>query len=66
MEKLLIVLGAIFLVVIMSLLMAFPTMWLWNYVIPSIFGLVKINFWKALALNLLSGILFKNTVNNSK
>jgi len=61
MEKLLIVLGAIALVFIVALLLAFPTMWLWNWLMPLIFGLIKINFWQALGLNIFTGILFKNT-----
>ena len=61
MEKLLTVLGAIMLVLIISILMAFPTMWLWNWLMPAIFGLIKINFWKALGLNILTGILLKST-----
>lgn len=59
MEKLLTVLGAIALLVIVALLMAFPTMWLWNWLMPMIFGLMKINFWQALGINLLAGILFQ-------
>ena len=61
MEKLLTVLGAIMVVLIISILMAFPTMWLWNWLMPAIFGLIKINFWKALGLNILTGILLKST-----
>ena len=59
MEKLLLVLGAIMLVGIAALLMTLPTMWLWNWLMPSIFGLIKINFWKALGINIFCGILFK-------
>jgi len=39
-------------------LIAFPTMWLWNWLMPDIFGLKVINFWQALGLNLLASILF--------
>jgi hypothetical protein len=60
MEKLLIFLGAITLIVIIAILLTLPTMWLWNWLMPSLFGLVKINFWKALGINLLSGILFRS------
>jgi len=60
METVLKVLGAILLVAIVSLIMAFPTMWLWNWLMPVIFGLIKINFWQALGINLLAGILFYN------
>jgi hypothetical protein len=39
-------------------LIAFPTMWLWDYVMPYLFGLPEITFWRALALVLLCGFLF--------
>lgn len=58
--------GGVFLVgiviiLVTALLIGFPTMWLWNYVMPTIFGLTKITFWQAFALNCLAGILFKPT-----
>jgi hypothetical protein len=44
-----------------SLLMAWPTMLLWNGVaVKVILGLNYINFWQALGLNILSNILFKS------
>lgn len=55
----------IFLIGLASLIMAFPTMWLWNWIMPAICGFGKLSVWKALGLNFLCGILFKN-VNNSK
>ena len=66
MEKLLLILGAIMLVIIIAVLMTFPTMWLWNWLMPNIFGLVKINFWKALGINLFCAILFKSHNSSSK
>jgi hypothetical protein len=66
MEKLIMVLGVIALVIIVAFLLAFPTMWLWNYLMPVIFGLIKISFWQALAMNLLCGFLFKSTSSSSK
>jgi hypothetical protein len=66
MEKLIMVLGVIALVIIVAFLLAFPTMWLWNYLMPVIFGLIKISFWQALAMNLLCGFLFKSTSSRSK
>ena len=56
-----IVLGLV-IVVILALIMAFPTMWLWNWLIPDIFGLVKIDFWQALGINLLTGLLFRQSI----
>ncbi len=49
------------LIVVMALLFALPTMWLWNWLMPEIFGLKVITFWQALGLNMLSGILFKGS-----
>jgi hypothetical protein len=49
-----------------ALLMALPTMWLWNWLMPTIFGLIKIGFWQALGLNILTGILFRNNHSGSK
>ncbi|MBU0615794.1 MAG: hypothetical protein KJ601_06900 [Nanoarchaeota archaeon] len=44
----------IFLSAIVGLILAFPVMWLWNYV----FGVIyTINVFQAWALNVLSGIL---------
>ena len=37
------------------------TMWLWNALMPAIFGLPVIGFWQALGLLALSHILFKSS-----
>jgi hypothetical protein len=44
-----------------ALLIGFPTMWLWNWLMPVIFGLPTIGFWQAVGLVFLSGIFFKST-----
>ena len=53
-----------FLIVLLSaivgLVLAFPVMWLWNYVFVN-FPLLKINVFQACALNVLAGILFGKT-----
>jgi hypothetical protein len=55
------------LAILLAMIMALPTMWLWNYIMPDIFGLIEINFYQALAMNVLSSILFKaNTSTNNK
>ncbi len=43
---------------LISLLMALPLMWLWDALMPDLFGLETITFWQALGINLLSGIIF--------
>lgn len=50
----------------LSLLFALPTMILWNWLMPSIFGITKIGFWQAWGINFLSGILFKSSTTSSK
>ena len=52
----------IVLTIILAIITAFPTMLLWNWLMPSIFGIAKITFWKALGLNLLTGIFFRSNV----
>jgi predicted benzoate:H+ symporter BenE len=44
----------------LSLVIAYPLMLLWNWLVPAIFGLKTITFLEALGLYLLCGILFKN------
>ena len=50
---------AMILVIILSalvgLILAFPVMWLWNFVFGSV---LKINVFQAWAMNVLAGILF--------
>lgn len=43
---------------LIAVLLALPTMWLWNWLMPKIFNLTTINFWEALGINLLCGMLF--------
>jgi hypothetical protein len=63
-------LGALVLVTIglfgAALLLAFPVMWLWNWVIVDIFQLPEIGYWEAFALYTLFGILFKNIPTSNK
>ena len=67
MEKLGYLLGAILVLVIFSIFMAFPIMWLWNYaLVPAVDGVNSINVFQALCLMFLSSILFKTQINNNK
>jgi hypothetical protein len=47
------------LIMLVALIIAFPVMWCWNYVIPTIFGLSVITYWQAFCLYVLSGLLIK-------
>lgn len=42
------------------------TMLLWNWPMPDIFGLQRINFWQAAGLCLLSSLLFRSWFPSSK
>ena len=55
------VLAVILGIVLISVLLAFPTQWLWNTcLVPAIDGVNSIGLWQALGLNVLTSILFKN------
>lgn len=49
---------AILLLIVWSLILAWPFQLLWNWLIPTIFGLDKITFLQAFGLKLLIGLIF--------
>ena len=53
-------LGGVVLAMAMALLLGFVVMWLWNWLMPDIFGLTAITFWQAWGLVVLAHILFKS------
>jgi hypothetical protein len=62
MEKLGVFFAAIGMIIVIAVLMAWPTQWLWNNaLIGAIDGLNPIGFWQALGINVLCGILFRNS-----
>lgn len=50
----------------LGLLIAFPVMFLWNWLIPEIFGLKTITFFEAFGLYTLCAILFQSSSSSSK
>ncbi len=56
---------AVFFVVLASIT-AFPVMWMWNYVMPALFGLPVLTFWQALWGTLLCRLLFTSASANVK
>ena len=67
MEKLGVFFAAIGMVIVIAVLMAWPTQWLWNNaLIGAVDGLNPIGFWQALGINVLCGILFRNSTSSSK
>lgn len=66
-ESIGIFIGALMLVALAALLMALPTMWLWNgALVPAVDGVHEIGFLQALGLNFLFSILFKSTSTSNK
>jgi hypothetical protein len=59
----LLVIGVLMLAII---LFGAPLMVLWNWLMPTMFGLSEITFWQACGLQLLATILFKPVITNKK
>ena len=62
-EAFFIVIGLLFL---SALILAFPTMWLWNWLMPKLFSLQQIDIYQAMGINFLANILFKSNVTIKK
>lgn len=60
------VIGIIGLVILVALLLALPVMWLWNDLMPHLFGFKELTLWEAFELSLLSGCLFSSKSSSSK
>ena len=48
-------------IVIIGLIIGIPTMILWNWLMPDIFGVKEITFFQAWGLYILAGLLFKSS-----
>lgn len=51
--------------ILYCLIIGFPLMWLWNAILPELFGFKLISFWQALGLSALSKMLFGNNKSSS-
>lgn len=54
----------IMIIALVGIVGAIPTYFLWNWLMPEIFGLKAITFWQAWGLVFLSGILFKGSLSS--
>ena len=62
MEKLKALLIAVGILIATAVILAWPTQWLWNNaLVGAADGFNPIGFWQALGINILCGILFRNT-----
>jgi hypothetical protein len=60
------IVAAIAFLVGLSLIMALPTMLLWDWLMPELFGLKEVTLFQAWGLNFLCGMLFKSHTSSSK
>jgi len=51
-------------IAVFALIFSLPIMWLWNWLMPAIFGLVKITWLQALGLSVLSEFFFRGGYKN--
>lgn len=60
--------GIFIAVILLGFLLVWPMVWMWNFVMPDIFGLPEITYWQMFWLYCLIQILFKLnvTINNNK
>ena len=60
------VIAGVLVIACIGLVMVFPIYFLWNWLMPVIFGLPKITFLQSLGIWLLSSLLFRETIKVSK
>lgn len=60
------IIAAIAVLIGLSLLMSLPTMWLWDWLMPELFGLKEITLFQAWGVNFLCGLLFKSHISIGK
>lgn len=57
-DILIVILNIIVILLILAIALGAPVMWIWNALMPALFGLSKITFGQAILLNILCSILF--------
>lgn len=55
-----IIVGVFVLAMALGLLLAFPVMWLWNWVMP-VLGVSTLTYWQSWGMFVLCNLLFKGT-----
>jgi hypothetical protein len=65
-DRINLVVGILFIGLSSLIVMGAPLMYLWNWIVPSIFGLRYITFWEAIGLNVLAHLIFGQTLSPLK
>ena len=63
-EKFLYVLVILFFAAVLFVVIGFTEMWLWNWLMPFIFGLPKLSFWQTVGLDFLTFLFFYQSKHN--
>ena len=71
MDKVFVIIGGVVIGIVglmaLSFLLSWPVMWLWNNaLVGAVVGVNEVSWVQAWGISVLSGILFKTTVSNSK
>jgi len=48
------------------ILITYPTMWLWNWLMPTTFGLPELTFWQTFGLMILTRLILPTISNSTK
>jgi hypothetical protein len=51
----------LFVTILFDLLLAYPLMWAWNYVVPGLFNLHTLTYWQAFSLLIVANMLIKGS-----
>ena len=57
-----VILAWLAMIIIIGLLSIFPIMWLWNWLVPSLFNGPEITFWQTAGLYLLINLLIRTNL----
>ena len=66
MEKVLLAIGSIVLIIVVAAIaFTIPVYFLWNWIMPIVFGLPTVTIWEALGISLLANCLTRNNSTGS-
>lgn len=52
---------------LLGMVMAWPVMWIWNYMMPDLFGMPELTYWQAFWGSFMAKLIFpNNSVSTSK
>ena len=60
-----VVILSVLVIMLISVLLAWPIMWAWNYVMPYMFGFKVVTWGQAWCLSFLAGTFFKSSATNN-